>query len=218
MQVRSFGVHTCAVVLVLVSAPAWAQQDIDPRLLAYPESIVYNGKILTADDQFTIVEAVAIRDGKFLARGTSAEMLRLAGPKTDRIDLQGKTAVPGFIESHSHGWLGQSLKRGPEGGLVFMTLEQGLSDLKQAVSNEPPGELLQFIAARTDAGLNATRWDLDKVTPDNPVLISFDTYSTRLHIMDSSTGVVPVRARHFLSTALAVLLARRRSNLLARAA
>lgn len=177
MRVRAYGVHACALVLVLVSAPAWAQQDIDPRLLAYPESIVYNGKILTADDQFTIVEAVAIRDGKFLARGTSAEMLRLAGPKTDRIDLQGRTAVPGFIESHSHGWLGQSLKRGPEGGLVFMTLEQGLSDLKQAVSNEPPGELLQFIAARTEAGLNATRWDLDKVTPDNPVLISFDTYN-----------------------------------------
>src|SRR5438094_1347621 len=64
--------------------------------------VLYNGKILTADDKFTIVQAVAIRDGKFLMIGKNDEVLALAGPNTKKIDLTGKTVTPGFYMHHIH--------------------------------------------------------------------------------------------------------------------
>jgi predicted amidohydrolase YtcJ len=53
--------------------------------------VLYNGKVLTADDKFTMAEAVAIRDGKFLAVGKTDAILPMAGPQTRKIDLKGKT-------------------------------------------------------------------------------------------------------------------------------
>ena len=57
-----------------------AQQDLPSEVLAYADLILYNGKILTADDDFTTAEAVAVRDGKFLAVGESDRIRRMAGP------------------------------------------------------------------------------------------------------------------------------------------
>jgi len=159
-----------------LGATAWAQQGIDPRVLAYADMVLYNGKVLTADDNFTIVEAVAVRDGKFLARGTTADILRLAGPKTRRIDLQGKSVVPGFIESHSHGWEAQALKQDIDGTVIFNTLEEGLEQVRKAVEGKPAGKLIQLFSPRNTIANNVSRWDLDKVAPKNPVLISFSTY------------------------------------------
>ncbi|MDA2932827.1 hypothetical protein MYX82_00635 [Acidobacteria bacterium AH-259-D05] len=73
-----------------------AQQDLPPEVLAYADLVLYNGKILTADDDFTIVEALAVRDGKFLAVGESDRIRRMAGPQTRQIDLDGRSVVPGL--------------------------------------------------------------------------------------------------------------------------
>ena len=54
--------------------------------------IVYNGKIVTVDENFTIAQAVAIKDGKFIRVGEDAEVRSLAGPNTTEIDMQGKMA------------------------------------------------------------------------------------------------------------------------------
>ncbi len=171
--VRSIGV---LAAVAITSAAVFAQQGVDPRVLAYADMVVYNGKVLTADESFTIVEAFAVRDGKILARGKSADMLRLAGPNTKKIDLQGKSAIPGFIESHSHGWEGQALKQDIDGTVVFSTLEKGLEGVKAAVAKKKPGQLVQLFAPRNTIANNVTRWDLDPVSPNNPVLISFSTY------------------------------------------
>ncbi|MCH8948697.1 MAG: hypothetical protein IH789_13915, partial [Acidobacteria bacterium] len=68
--------------------------------------VLYNGKILTADTEdpanFTVAEAVAVYDGKFVAVGSSQQALEFAGPGTRRIDLAGKTVLPGMIETHLH--------------------------------------------------------------------------------------------------------------------
>ena len=66
------------------------------------DMILHNGKVLTIDEDFTVAEAVAIHDGKITAVGSNAEVLRQAGPNTVRIDLKGKTVVPGLIDTHSH--------------------------------------------------------------------------------------------------------------------
>ncbi len=176
MREKLYRLSGLTLLVTALVVPAWAQQNIDPRLLAYADMVFYNGKVLTADDEFTIVEAVAIRDGKILARGETSDILRLAGPNTRRIDLAGNNVIPGFIESHSHGWVGQLLKRSPDGFVIFNTLEAGLEQVRKLVERAPAGKLVQFGSLRNPVALKVTRWELDKIAPNNPVLISFSTY------------------------------------------
>src|ERR1051325_6591667 len=66
------------------------------------DAVLLNGKILTVDSQFSTREALAIRGGRILATGSTAEIRKLAGPATRTIDLQGRTVIPGLIDSHMH--------------------------------------------------------------------------------------------------------------------
>src|ERR1700690_1602955 len=67
-----------------------------------PDIILVNGKILTADAAFSTRQALAVRDGKIAATGSTADIQRLAGPTTRVIDLAGRTVIPGLIDSHMH--------------------------------------------------------------------------------------------------------------------
>ncbi|MBI3896604.1 MAG: amidohydrolase family protein [Acidobacteria bacterium] len=94
--------------MVFCAALGWTQQTSVASKLGYPQTIIYNGKIVTMDDESfasqvgTIMQAMAIRDGKILATGSSAEMRALAGPQTKQIDLKGRTVLPSFIMTHEH--------------------------------------------------------------------------------------------------------------------
>ena len=96
------------LIVVLCSVWGWAQQGDIAAKLGYPQMVVYNGKIVTMNDTSftsnvgTIVQAMAIRDGKILARGNNAEVRALAGPQTKQIDLKGRTVLPSFIMTHEH--------------------------------------------------------------------------------------------------------------------
>ncbi|PYU33348.1 MAG: amidohydrolase, partial [Acidobacteria bacterium] len=90
------GVVKAAALLsaaLLLALPAWPQNA---------DTVLLNGKILTVDSQFSTREALAIRDGRIVALGGSAEMKKLAGPKSRVIDLQGRTVIPGLIDNHMH--------------------------------------------------------------------------------------------------------------------
>ena len=64
--------------------------------------ILSNGKIVTVDERFTIAQAVAVAGDRIIAVGTNQDVSRLAGPATRRIDLRGRTVVPGLIDNHMH--------------------------------------------------------------------------------------------------------------------
>ena len=64
--------------------------------------ILTNGKIITVNDTFQIAQAVAVRGSRIVAVGSNADITRMAGPNTQRIDLRGKSMVPGFIDNHAH--------------------------------------------------------------------------------------------------------------------
>ncbi len=86
---------TCFGLLAILTAPGTlAQQNAD--------TVVTHGKILTVDADFRVVEALAINDGRIVARGTSAEIARYAGPNTKVIDVAGATVIPGLIDNHFH--------------------------------------------------------------------------------------------------------------------
>src|SRR4029077_1105361 len=67
-----------------------------------PELILHNGNFFTVDDLQPSAQAVAISNGRFLTVGSNADVLNLAGPSVKKIDLAGKTVLPGFIDAHCH--------------------------------------------------------------------------------------------------------------------
>lgn len=67
-----------------------------------PQLVLYNGNVITVDSRTPRAQAVAIADGRFTAVGTNAEIRPLATARTVKINLEGKTVLPGFIDAHSH--------------------------------------------------------------------------------------------------------------------
>jgi len=80
---------------VLAGSSLWSQENDGER-------IFFHAKIFTGDPENPYAEAVAIRGDKILAVGSLPEVVKSASAKTERIDLEGKSLFPGFIDSHSH--------------------------------------------------------------------------------------------------------------------
>jgi len=167
-------------------------QDVAPEVMAYADMVLYNGKILTADEAFHIYEALAVRDEKFLAVGDSDRILKMAGPQTRRIDLKGKSVTPGFIETHSHGWIGNAATSGPRqegqtreafdgGTFYFDTLESGLQKLARIVATRPSGKWVHAVTIRNQISTQVTAQELDQVSPNNPVIVQISPQSLVLN-------------------------------------
>jgi hypothetical protein len=90
-----------ARLLMSIGAIAAALSGI-ARAAPPPELILFHGRVLTVDSRDSVAQALAIRDGKILAVGSDEQILRLADAATRRIDLHGRTATPGLIDSHAH--------------------------------------------------------------------------------------------------------------------
>jgi predicted amidohydrolase YtcJ len=150
----------------LMSPAAWAQAA---------DTLFINGKVVTVDQQFSTQEAIAVRDGRILAVGKTADIRKLAGPSSRIIDLQGRTVIPGLIDSHLHGiraalsfstevnWIGAS------------SLDDALGRIRQAASKMKPGSWLivaggwnvqQFREKRVP-----TQDELIAAAPNNPVYV-----------------------------------------------
>jgi len=99
---------TLCGLLVLGVAVRAQTLTVPAKLVQYPDLIIHNGKIVTMDnlDPFgppgNTFQAMAIRGDVIQFLGTDAEMLSLAGPETRKLDLKGKTVVPGLIDAHIH--------------------------------------------------------------------------------------------------------------------
>ncbi len=103
-----------AFILISISqfsfVPVYGQSinTLPPQVIAWPDTVLVNGNIVTIDDHGlnaspgTLVEAMAIRDGRVLALGSNNEIDQMVGPQTYRIDLKGRTVIPGIIDTHSH--------------------------------------------------------------------------------------------------------------------
>ncbi|MBI3940425.1 MAG: amidohydrolase family protein [Acidobacteria bacterium] len=166
-----------------------AQADLPPEVLAYADMILYNGKVLTVDEKFTIAQAVAVRDGKFMAIGDTNRILKMAGPGTVRIDLKGGAVTPGFIESHGAGAQGSQGAGGP----AYMpnrtstrceALDDCLRAIKAWAAKVPPGEWIFMNVFRTAAAYHLTLPLLDEAAPNGPLLVT----------MDNTTGFVNSKA------------------------
>ena len=144
-----------------------------------PETILVNGKIATVDPQFSIREALAVRDGKILATGKTADIKKLAGPGTKVIDLQGRTVIPGLIDSHLHA-IRAALSFSTEVnwiGTASLTEALGrITEASHAMKPGAPSKQWLIVAGGWTAGQfkekrPPTQAELIAAAPDNPVYV-----------------------------------------------
>ncbi|MEE2839105.1 MAG: amidohydrolase family protein [Acidobacteriota bacterium] len=192
-----------ALWFFLSAGVAFAQENAD--------TILYNGKVLTVDAQFSVAEAVAIRDDRIVAIGSSGDVLKLAGPNTLRVDLEGKTVTPGLIHTHVHmespGRYGRGLpaaesKRYPLNFRIVKSKEDVIKQVRDTIAafDFEPGEWIQF--STNPSGEHArllydelNRWELDKAAPDNPIFFSLGVPILNM-VLVNSKAIEALWAKH----------------------
>lgn len=161
---------TPLLFIVFFSFFACAQQQAD--------LMIYGGNIYTVDSINSKVDAVAVKDGKILATGSRQEMEVLSSEKTERIHLEGRTMIPGFIESHAH--LLALGKQARQLSLVDIhSYEEMIEKVVAATKDQAPGT---WILGR---GWHQSKWEeqegfvkgyqthhrLSEKTQDHPVML-----------------------------------------------
>ena len=198
-------VFCLTVLFVLEAGGLIAQLPPEVASYGYADTIFFNGKVVSMDDTSTstevgnVYEGIAVKGTKIMKLGTNEEVRALAGPDTRVLDLQGRTLLPGIIESHRHIYGGATrhlerfgFKYPPEG--VTMVTMQADRDLEKtqaliretvqdAVRQVDPGDwVVVRIQGHPEAPREAGVWGftrrltnrdtLDLWTPENPVLVS----------------------------------------------
>jgi len=145
-----------------------------------PDTVLFNGKIVTVDEDFSIAEAVAIKDGKFVAVGSNAQIRNLAGGLTEVVDLEGKTVLPGFNDPHLHfahslGFVEDELTRKFRN---TQSIKEILAVVQEKIDQTPAGELVWFFLGpgspnALEEGRFPNRMDLDPISPEHPVLLEY---------------------------------------------
>lgn len=139
-----------------------------------PDQILYNGKILTVDEDFSIESAIAIRGERILAVGETNQVLALAGENTALIDLEGRTVIPGIIDNHIHYLRGTNYADYEMRIQGMTSRQQVLEDISARAEQLNPGDWIFIIGAWneqqfTDKPGGFTREELDAAAPNNPV-------------------------------------------------
>ena len=139
------------------------------------DTVLFNGKILTVDKDFSIQQALAIAHGQVLATGTSAAMKKLAGDKAKLIDLGGRTVIPGLTDGHIHG-IRAALTFGTEVNWIGVpTLKEALEKISQAAKTQKPGSWIVVAGGWTEEQFaekrRPTAAEVAAIAPDHPVYI-----------------------------------------------
>jgi predicted amidohydrolase YtcJ len=139
------------------------------------DTVLFNGKVLTVDKDFSVQQALAIAHGQVLATGSSAAMKNLAGAKAKLIDLGGRTVIPGLTDGHIHG-IRAALTFGTEVNWIGVpTLKEALERIRQAAKAQKPGSWIVVAGGWTEEQFaekrRPTAQEVAAIAPDHPVYI-----------------------------------------------
>ena len=139
------------------------------------ELVLYNGRITTLDRQGPEADALAMRDGRFVAVGSDREVMAAAGPDAKRIDLKGRRVIPGLIDSHTHvirGGLNYNMELRWDG---VRSLADAMRMLKEQVDHTPAPQWVRVVGGFTEHQFAEKRLptldEINAVAPDTPVFI-----------------------------------------------
>ena len=156
-----------AVLVVVAAMPASAQ---------VADTILVNGRILTVDSRSSVHSALAVREGKILALGSDQEVRKVNGPGTRTIDLQGRTVIPGLIDSHMHATRAALSFSTEVNWIGAASLADALNRLRDASRNVKTGDWL--IVVTPPATLETfkerrrpTQAELVAAAPNHPVYV-----------------------------------------------
>lgn len=161
-----------AVLLVaLISAFALSPT---PAKIAPADLVLTNGNIYTVNDRQSNAQAVAVKGDRIIFVGSNLGARKYLGKTTRVIDLKGETVVPGMTDAHHHleGVGFREMTLNLEG---VNSLEEFLAKVKGRVDQARPGEWVTgrgWIETFWQPPVFPTRWDLDKVAPNNPVVLT----------------------------------------------
>ena len=141
------------------------------RWATRPDTVLYNGRILTMSARAREVEALALAGDRVFAIGTSAEVLALADSSTQRVDLGGKRVTPGFNDAHSHP-CSSGVALLTQIPLEMDSIEAVKSAIHAKAAATAPGEwVVGFLYDDTKTPRPLDRADLDAAAPDHPVVV-----------------------------------------------
>src|SRR5271166_1605315 len=140
-----------------------------------PEMILHSGLFTTLDPSNPTANAVAIKDGKFIAVGQTREIMNTAGPDTRVIDVKGRRVLPGLIDNHLHiirGGLNFNLELRWDG---VRSLADAMALLKQQVAITPPPQWVRVVGGFTAHQFEEKRLptieEINAIAPDTPVFL-----------------------------------------------
>ncbi len=152
--------------------------------------VLKNGNVITVDDNGTIAEAVAVYQDRIIGVGSNVDMDALVGEDTNIIDLDGKTLVPGFIDSHTHNVATGDFMHSLDLIDAAAELTPTIADLQERISERvkeaPNGAWIggkNYVPERMQEKRWPTRQELDAVAPDNPLIIIIRGYHA--HVVNS---------------------------------
>lgn len=145
-----------------------------------PDTIYTDAVVLTMDTGARTFQAVAVRGDRVAAAGTTAELLKTAGPNTRVVNLNGATILPGFIDAHSHfpgsgtaALYSVNLASPPLGDV--RTIDDLVAALRRKAANTPKGEWIRggsYDQNELREHRNPTREDLDRASAEHPIFIT----------------------------------------------
>src|SRR2546428_12576624 len=139
------------------------------------DTILFNGRITTLDPANPSATAVAIKDGVFIAVSGDQEIMSRREPKTAAFDLQGRTVIPGLIDSHTHvirGGLNYNMELRWDG---VVSLADGLRMLREQTQRTPAPQWVRVVGGWSEFQFAERRMptleEINEVAPDTPVFI-----------------------------------------------
>lgn len=147
---------------------------VPDAVVDWPDTVLYDGKVVTVDEGFSIAEGIAIRDGRFLAVGSTETVRDLVGPDTTELDLRGRTVVPGLVDSHVHlDRVGIALDR------VELFDARSIDDVLEAIGDaaeRAPNDAWLLAASswhesQLTEGRLPRREELDEAAPETPLFV-----------------------------------------------
>jgi predicted amidohydrolase YtcJ len=139
--------------------------------------IINNAKILTLNEQNTIAQAVAIKNGKIVAVGTNVEIEKLASSSTQVIDAEGKTLIPGLNDSHSHVIRGGRFYNTELRWDGVKSLKRGLEMIREQADRTPEGQWVKVVGGWSEMQFEEKRMptikEIMEVAPHRPVFVLY---------------------------------------------